>query len=575
MTSVIEETLTVAKEVPFDKDGPLFNISPLPTRRTLGTEERFQKFKESDKCSKPLYPNYDGSIWTRPNENEVLAPQSGVVIGTIPQWLNGTLIRNGTGLTKVGKDEYKHVFDCPALISKFTIKSGVVTYQNRFLDTKVYKKNQAEQRIVVSEFGTKSVPDPCRTFFQRLTSFFTQQTSDNTMVSIYPFGDEIYALGDIPLIHELDIEALNIKKTKPLAKSYSIVHHTSHPHVDTDGTVYNLGMTGTFTGTYHQIMKFPINNEGKPMFDKVQIVASMPARWSVNPSYMHSFGMTQNYFIIIEQPCTIYVPTVALKIFGEPITSCFRWYETEYTRICVISRETGKVCKTFYADPFFYVHTINHYEDGNNVILDINIYRDPSVFETMFFDALNTMQNNPEFENMLLTRPVRFVLPMEPKSDQQENLVELKNTTAKAFYLPDGNIMVKPEKLSDTSCELPRFNYDYMGKKYKYCYGICFDVGSEYAGNVIKIDIENKITKAWGEKGCFPSEPIFVPRPGGQDEDDGVVLTSMVYSGNNSHRISLVVIDGKTFNELGRVEIKTPGEMRQGFHGWFLNDKKQ
>lgn len=63
--------------------------------------------------------------------------------------------------------EFKHLFDSSALLHRFAIDKGHVTYQCRFLQSEVYKQNQAAQRIVITEFGTCAVPDPCQTIFQR------------------------------------------------------------------------------------------------------------------------------------------------------------------------------------------------------------------------------------------------------------------------------------------------------------------------------------------------------------------------------------------------------------------------
>lgn len=52
-------------------------------------------------------------------------------------------------------------------IFRFTIKDCKVTYQCRFLRSETYKKNKAANRIVITEFGTKAVPDPCHTIFDR------------------------------------------------------------------------------------------------------------------------------------------------------------------------------------------------------------------------------------------------------------------------------------------------------------------------------------------------------------------------------------------------------------------------
>ena len=46
--------------------------------------------------------------------------------GEIPSWLEGTLIRNGPGITKVGEDEYNHIFDGLAVLHRLHIQNGKV-----------------------------------------------------------------------------------------------------------------------------------------------------------------------------------------------------------------------------------------------------------------------------------------------------------------------------------------------------------------------------------------------------------------------------------------------------------------
>lgn len=54
-------------------------------------------------------------------------------------------------------------------LHRFGIADGEVTYQRRFIQTEVYKRNMAAQRIVFNEFGTSATPDPCQTIFHRWT----------------------------------------------------------------------------------------------------------------------------------------------------------------------------------------------------------------------------------------------------------------------------------------------------------------------------------------------------------------------------------------------------------------------
>lgn len=133
-------------------------------------DERHKSFSRSH-SPKPLrqnlYPNCDVNVWLRSCEKEIIEPINGILSGSIPSWINGCLLRNGPGSIKVGSMTFNHLFDSSALLHRFNIKNGNVTYQCRFLKTDSYKKNLAANRVVVSEFGTACAPDPCQSIFQR------------------------------------------------------------------------------------------------------------------------------------------------------------------------------------------------------------------------------------------------------------------------------------------------------------------------------------------------------------------------------------------------------------------------
>lgn len=59
---------------------------------------------------------------------------------------------------------------------------------------------------------------------------------------------------------------------------------------------------------------------------------------------------------------------------------------------------------------------------------------------------------------------------------------------------------------------------------------------------------------------------------GTQEEDDGVVLSAMVWGGNLTNKVALLVLDARTFKELGRVEFETPSAVPKCLHGWFLRE---
>ncbi|XP_008211130.1 carotenoid isomerooxygenase isoform X1 [Nasonia vitripennis] len=578
-----------------------------------------------------FYPNVDTSVWMRSCEHEVIEPITGKISGSVPDWLKGSLLRNGPGSLKVGEYRFDHLFDSSALLHRFEINNGSVTYQRRFIQTDVYKKNHAAKRIVITEFGTKAVPDPCQSIFERVSAAFNpaENMSDNSMISVYPFGDEYYTFTESPVIHRIDPKSLETLRKVNVANFVNIVSHTSHPHVMSDGTVYNLGMSITKRGPAYNIIKFTPNiftddNRAKKrkltMFEQAEIVSTIPSRWIFNPSYMHTFGITQNYFIIVEQPLAIALMSmVACQIKNEPMCTCLKWHENENTRIHLISRDSGKVEKTFIAEAFFYLHMINQYEtrDGNYVVLDLCCYRDAKMLDCMYVDAMQSMHKNPDYSKLFRGRPLRFILPLnEPAQNTSPdvNLVKINNAyqrpdtfndrlddkklmnkrreldennnsthdsnkyenlhqrKAAAFRLPNGNIFVKPELLCDLGCETPRINNDSnLGNEYRYFYAISSDVDIENPGSVIKVDTKHKTKKIWCEKGVYPSEPIFVPDPSGKNEDDGVVLSALVWGQERETEVGLLVLNAATFEEIARVTFDTPGPVPKCLHGWFSN----
>lgn len=52
------------------------------------------------------------------------------------------------------------------------MEKSTVTYRSKFLQSDTYKANSAQNRIVISEFGTLALPDPCRNVFERFMSKF-------------------------------------------------------------------------------------------------------------------------------------------------------------------------------------------------------------------------------------------------------------------------------------------------------------------------------------------------------------------------------------------------------------------
>ncbi|NP_001266310.1 carotenoid isomerooxygenase isoform X2 [Bombyx mandarina] len=498
-----------------------------------------------------LYPNCDSSVWLRSCEEEVTEPLDGNITGTLPPWLRGTLLRNGPGSLKVGAMRFKHLFDSSALLHRFAIHDGIVTYQCQFLKSNTLKKNRAANRIVVTEFGTKSVHDPCHTIFDRVAAIFKpgDSMSDNAMISLYPFGDEIYAFTEGPIIHRIDPVTLDTLDRKNMTDCIALVNHTSHPHVMPNGDVYNVGMSIVKGGLRHVVVKFPYTEKGD-MFERAKVVASLKPRWPLHPAYMHTFGITENFFIIVEQPMSVSLcGVVRNQLANKPLASSLHWYPNHETNIVLLSRKDGKEWKRYRTQTLFFLHIINCFEKNGSVIVDLCAYKDPKALDAMYVHAIETMQSNADYAEWFRGRPKRLELPLDAPR------------LAK----------VVPTILADLGCETPRIHYDlYNGKPYRYFYAISSDVDAENPGTVIKADTVTGVTKTWCEPNCYPSEPVFVPTPDAKNEDDGVLLCALVWGGDREHEVALLVLDARTMLEVARAQFRTPSPAPKCLHGWFL-----
>lgn len=74
----------------------------------------------------------------------------------------------------------------------------------------------------------------------------------------------------------------------------------------------------------------PLAGEKKSSMDQASLVSTIPCRWKLKPSYYHSFGMTENYFIFVEQPFVLNLKTFMLNLFiGKSYMGATEWYGKE------------------------------------------------------------------------------------------------------------------------------------------------------------------------------------------------------------------------------------------------------
>lgn len=525
-------------------------------------------------------------------KTETLEPIATTITGSIPEWIKGSLYRNGPGKYEFGDTKYCHWFDGMAMVHRFKISNGTATYQNQFIASDTYKKNTRAERIVVTEFGTAAYADPCKTCFQKFFSYFqAEEITDNTLVNLFPLGDALYACTESNFINRIDDQTLEKLEKVDLAKLVSVHTANAHPHIDKDGSVHMLGSQHG-RRTNYTIVKITPPKEGDDGFCKnAEIVAKVPAHRAMRPSYHHSFAITENYYVFIEQPMVINVwklITTKLTLTAFPVNSCMEWNPEHPVKFHIIDRKTGLQVNEevrYEAEAFFTFHHVNAYEEDDCIVIDTVAYGKETDVEWFITQELSLIGLRAEKTNDADRPPAvpfvrRHVLPVKfDKTVKGKNLVTIRGSPQAILNTgkvkANSNITLvmscEYELISNTPIEFPQINYNAVnGRKYRYIFGGGI-YGHAMMKSLVKIDTVTKTSIKWCEEDVFPSEPVFVATPGAEAEDDGVLLSVVLTTGGPTRCAFLLILDARNMKEIGRARADV--QIGLGFHGIFLPNK--
>jgi beta,beta-carotene 9',10'-dioxygenase len=435
--------------------------------------------------------------------------------GKLPEWLQGSLVRTGPARWEIGRRSMNHWFDGFAMLHRFGISDGQVSYANRFLQTKAYRAAEETGEIVYSEFAT----DPCRSLFARVFSIFSPKISDNANVNLVKLGERYISMTETPIPVEFDGDTL---ETVGVSYDTPGMLTTAHPHLDRgSGGMLNYAAKLGARSRYRFFRLAP--GAAKP-----EVFAELPVK---EPAYMHSFGLTERWLVLAEFP--LVVNPISIPLSGRPYIENYRWKPERGTKITLIDRRTSEATGPFETNAFFCFHHVNAYEENGSVVVDACTFEDAQIIEDLYLDRLR------EGKPIARAELRRFRIDLSSGGIATEQLAE--------------------------GLELPRINYARHNERpYRYVWGI--DQKTGWLDRIVKVDVAERRTTEWREEGCSPGEPVFVAAPDAKAEDDGVLLSVVFDSG--SGRSFMLVLDAADLGELARAE--APHHIPYGFHGQFV-----
>ncbi|XP_042873992.1 beta,beta-carotene 15,15'-dioxygenase-like [Penaeus japonicus] len=514
------------------------------------------------------------------NAQEHPDPVPGRVIGEIPPWLSGTFLRVGPGKFDLGDFTLNHWLDGMAILYKFSIGDGKVTFRSKYLKSDAYKKACVAGRPVFTEFGTHSFPDPCKNIFSRMFSNFDcHAMTDNASNNAFCVEDQVFVASETCFVRKVDPVTLETREKVDLNKLVSVNFASSHPLRDREGATYNLG--GSFTsGLKYHILKIPQCRDtrgGSDPWHNTRIVGTIPSSFRASFSYYHSFGMSEEHLLFLEQPLLVNTLKLATsQIKSRAMHDCMEWHPQEKVKFHLLHKSTGEMVKVKYMcdEPFFTFHHVNAYEVKGHLVADIITYPSPEILDKFYLNKIRAK----DFDVKDAPQMQRFILPLLADlqgKPEGEELVSLPGAKASAKIRKDSSgglyVSLTPVNVGRAGFEMPVVNPKYVGAPYRYVFATGgYDTGF-YKNAVCKVDVESGRSQVWrGLEHQYTSEPVFVPAPDAEDEDDGVVLVSVV-DVRPDFPDCLLVLDGRTMDELARAEVDGP--VPNGLHGTFIPDK--
>ncbi|NBE96254.1 carotenoid oxygenase family protein [Nonomuraea sp. KC401] len=430
------------------------------------------------------------------------------VTGRIPAELNGRYLRNGPNPLSLGDLSATRLFVGEGMIHGVRLRDGRAEwYRNRWV-------RNAE---VARRLGEQPRPGPVHAGMDFAANTHVIGLAGRTFATV--------EAGALPyeLSYELDtIGPCDFDGGLPGG-------FAAHTHADP--ATGELHAVAYFYGWEHH-QHLVIDPQGTVTQVRHVPIADAPM--------VHDFALTERYVVIYDLPVTF---SMARAARGAPLP--YAWNDAHAARLGLLSRATGEV-RWFEVEPCWVFHTLNAYDDGDEVVVDVVRY------------------------------PKRFVRAQLDRGGAP---------TLDRWRIDVGSGKVSETRLDDRPQEFPRMDERRTGRPYRYGYTSATadlydaiyptdaepeDLPDEAFDNLlIKHDLQRGTQEARQVgRGAYVGEPLFVAS--GEAEDDGYVLSFV----NNPARgaADLVILSGQDFTGDPVATIHLPARIPLGFHGSWIAD---
>ncbi len=448
------------------------------------------------------------------------------VTGTVPDYLDGRYLRNGPNPIGEIDPELYHWFLGDGMLHGISIRDGRPQwYRNRWIRGPVVARAQGGtprgRHLGPSGIGanTNVIGHNGRTLALIEAGY-----------PVYELSEELDTIGPYDFDGTLSGGYTAHPKRDPLTGE---LHAVSYRFGRGNTVQYSvLGADGRLRRTVD------VEMTGAPMMHDF----SLTDRHVVFYDLPVTFDTRQSAEMTVPQPLRLSAQLLLSALIGrvripDPIVARlpqpkdsdrrfpYRWNPTYPARIGVMSRDgSSSDVRWFDIDRCYVFHTLNAYDNGDTVVLDVIRHR--TIFD----------------------RDMRGPAEDPPTLDRWT--VDLAAGTVRA------------SRIDERAQEFPRVDERRLGKQHRYGYAPGLGDATLYKHDFVSGSTATK----WFGPGKAPGEFVFEPSSADAAEDQGVLM-GFVYD-RATDRSDLAILDAQTLENIANIHL--PHRVPAGFHGNWL-----
>ncbi|MBE1489555.1 carotenoid oxygenase family protein [Plantactinospora soyae] len=463
------------------------------------------------------YPFLEGAF--APVRKEVTAFDLPVT-GRIPRELNGRYLRIGPNVLGLEDPRAHHWMHGEGMVHGVRLRDGRAEW---------YRNRWVRSAVVAGKLG-EPYPGPVP----------EQDYACNTHVIAH--NGRILTLQESgPLPYELDGD-LNTVGPYDFGGT---LDNTFTAHTKLDAEAGELHAV-TYSPMWEYVRHLVVDQTGR-------VIRTTQIPMTASP-FMHDFALTKRYVVLFDVPVT-FDPEAAAA--GAPVP--YTWNDRHPARVGVLPRAGGQI-RWFEVAPILYSHTLNAYDDGDSVVVD------------------------------LTTMPA----PFYPGGRGSGGPGSAGTPSLDRWTIDLARGRVRTSRLDDRPQEFPRVNEALVSRRHRYGYSAAaaemfqaFETvdgvppDRAFSNALIKHDLVRGTSEVHRlPRHAAASEAVFVPATdSGRDaaasdhsaaEDDGYAVAYVHNPERNASDLVILAAQDFTGKPLARVHL--PARVPLGFHGSWVPD---